>query len=307
MKANKNLHAARTAKNDEFYTAFNDIDPEMKNYYKHFLGKSVYCNCDNPAVSNFHLYFKEGFEFLGLRCLVSTGFNEGGRGFKSVVELIDGKLVETRSELDGDGDFRSPECVALLNECDVVVTNPPFSLFREFVALVLGAGKGLLCIGNTNAITYKDVFSHIMADNLWLGVRANVTMEFELHPSYEKFNREDNGKKYGKVPAIAWFTNLTHRKRTESQTLWATLAEGRKQGKYPQYDNYNAIEVSRVNEIPQDYEGVMGVPITFLCVYCPEQFEIVRFRKGDDDKDLSVGGSCPYFRILIRKRQGAAQ
>ena len=294
MKANKNLHAARSAKNDEFYTAFNDIDPEMKNYYKHFLGKSVYCNCDNPAVSNFHLYFKEGFEFLGLRRLVSTGFNEGGHGFKSVVELIDGKLVETRSELDGDGDFRSPECAALLNECDIVVTNPPFSLFREFVALVLGAGKGLLCIGNTNAITYKDVFGHIMADKLWLGVTHTKT-----------FTKPDGTKQ--QFGNIHWFTNLTHRKRTELQTLWATLAEGRKQGKYPQYDNYNAIEVSRVNEIPQDYEGVMGVPITFLCGYCPEQFEIVRFRKGDDDKDLSVSGSCPYFRILIRKRQGAAQ
>ena len=186
-------------------------------------------------------------------------------------------------ELEGDGDFRSEECVKLLDEADIVVSNPPFSLFREYVAQLVQYDKKFLIIGNMNAITYKEIFPLIKANKIWIGYNFNKTMEFQLDESYEKWNEIRDGKKYGKVPAIAWFTNLDHKKRHE----FLTLTEKYDPAKYPKYDNYDAINVDKVNDIPKDYDGVMGVPITFLDKYNPEQFEIVQFRKGEDGRDLA--------------------
>ncbi len=239
-------------------------------------------------MSAFYRYFRDLFQFLGIKKLIATGFNEGGQGFKAVIE----GGVETKSLLEGNGDFRSAECVELLKECDIVITNPPFSLFREFIVLLMEHGKQFLVIGNMNAITYKEVFKHIQADALWLGMSPR-SMTF-ITPE-------------GEVDVNAcWFTNLTHKKRQSDLILFRSI----KDLDYPKYDNYDAIEVSRVCNIPIDYDGVMGVPITFLEHYNPLQFEIL----GMDDHRVVWRGRGPdlcgksvYRRIIIRKRQGGVQ
>ena len=303
--ANANLSNAKRAKNDEFYTQLSDIENELKHYKNHFAGKVVYCNCDDARESNFFRFFQKKFNDYGLKKLITTSYNENGHGSVLVYEGDtngNGKLDDTEikvSELKGNGDFRSEECIELLKEADIVVTNPPFSLFREFIATLVQYGKKFLVIGNNNAITYKEIFPLIKENKLWLGFSDNKTMEFVMPDSYEKYNYIDKkGRKIGKVPAISWFTNLEHSKRNEEIILYKKYT----QEEFPKYDNYDAIEVSKVCEIPKDYNGVMGVPITFLGKYNPSQFEIVKFRKGDDDKDLCVNGKCPYFRILIRKK-----
>ena len=288
---NSNLHNAKKAKNDEFYTQLSDIEKEMAHYKDFFKGKVVYCNCDDARESNFFKFFSNNFESLGLKKLITTGYKEIGKG---VVLIYEGdkngnKIVEDNEiiirELDGDGDFRSAECVELLKEADVVVTNPPFSLFREYVAQLMEYGKKFLIIGSMNAITYKEIFPYIKNNELWLGM--NWVKDF-VQPNGEV-------KKFGN---ICWYTNIGHSRRNTELDLYKNYSAD----KYPKYDNYDAIEVSKVTDIPMDYEGVMGVPITFLDKYCPAQFEIIKFRKGDDDKDLSVNGKCPYFRILIRRK-----
>ncbi len=281
---NTNLHSARKAKNDEFYTQYKDIEKELSHYKDHFYGKSIYCNCDDPAHSNFWKYFVDNFYNLNLSKVVCTYLGE-----ESYVTEYDG-IGESSKRLIGDGDFRSPECVELLREADVVVTNPPFSLFREYVAQLMEYGKHFLVIGNMNAITYKEIFPLIRANRLWLG--------FD-HP---KVFIQPGGltKSFGN---INWFTNLEHQKRHEKLTLMQSYYKN--QDNYQKYDNYNAIDVGKVKDIPGDYYGIMGVPITFLDKYNPEQFEIVKFRKGDDDKDLNIGGKCPYFRILVKHKRPA--
>ena len=303
--ANANLSNAKKAKNDEFYTQLSDIENELKHYKNHFAGKVVYCNCDDARESNFFRFFQKKFNDYGLKKLITTSYNENGHGSVLVYEGDtngNGKLDDNEvkvSELKGNGDFRSEECIELLKESDIVVTNPPFSLFREFIATLVQYGKKFLVIGNNNAITYKEIFPLIKENKLWLGFSDNKTMEFVMPDSYEKYNYIDKkGRKIGKVPAISWFTNLEHSKRNDEIILYKKYTSE----EFPKYDNYDAIEVSRVCEIPKDYNGVMGVPITFLGKYNPSQFEIVKFRKGDDDKDLCVNGKCPYFRILIRKK-----
>lgn len=303
--ANANLSNAKKAKNDEFYTQLSDIENELKHYKDHFAGKVVYCNCDDARESNFFRFFQKKFNDYGLKKLITTSYNENGHGSVLVYEgdtngngKLDGNEVKV-SELKGNGDFRSEECIELLKESDIVVTNPPFSLFREFIATLVQYGKKFLVIGNNNAITYKEIFPLIKENKLWLGFSDNKTMEFVMPDSYEKYNYIDKkGRKIGKVPAISWFTNLEHSKRNDEIILYKKYTPE----EFPKYDNYDAIEVSRVCEIPKDYDGIMGVPITFLDKYNPSQFEIVKFRKGDDDKDLCVNGKCPYFRILIRKK-----
>lgn len=303
--ANANLSNAKRAKNDEFYTQLSDIENELKHYKNHFAGKVVYCNCDDARESNFFRFFQKKFNDYGLKKLITTSYNENGHGSVLVYEGDtngNGKLDEHEvkvSELKGNGDFRSEECIELLKESDIVVTNPPFSLFREFIATLVQYDKKFLVIGNNNAITYKEIFPLIKENKLWLGFSDNKTMEFVMPDSYEKYNYIDKkGRKIGKVPAISWFTNLEHSKRNDEIILYKKYTPE----EFPKYDNYDAIEVSRVCEIPKDYDGIMGVPITFLDKYNPSQFEIVKFRKGDDDKDLCVNGKCPYFRILIRKK-----
>lgn len=305
MAKNSNLHNAKTAKNDEFYTQLTDIEKELKHYKKHFEGKVVYCNCDDVRWSNFFKYFSMNFEHLGLKKLICTAYNENGQGIVyeyngdlNSNRIVDDEEIEVKY-LEGNGDFRSAECIEILKQADIVVTNPPFSLFREYVAQLMEYGKQFLIIGNGNAITYKEIFPLIKENKIWLGVSLNMTKcHFIVPQSYEGSNVfYENGNKMAKVNNAIWFTNLDHTKRHTELDLYKKYNAD----EYPKYDNYDAIEVSKVAEIPMDYDGVMGVPITFLYKYCPTQFEIVKFRKGNDDKDLSVNGKCPYFRILIKK------
>ena len=309
---NTNLHNAKRGKNDEFYTQYEDIENELWYYRDFFKGKVVFCNCDDARESNFFQYFANRFEFLGLKKLICIGYKENGKGIlleyegdKNGNKVVDDCEV-VATELEGNGDFRSEESIKYLKECDVVVTNPPFSLFREYVAQLMEYGKKFLIVGNMNAITYKEIFPLIKNNELWVGYGFNVSYVYKTPYKNELdanakfvtskgYNPEDG---YVKVPAVAWYTNIPHKKRNEELVLYKEYSAE----KYPKYDNYDAIEVSKVSEIPMDYEGVMGVPITFLDKYCPTQFEIIKFRKGDDDKDLSVNGKCPYFRILIRRK-----
>lgn len=282
---NNNLHNARKAKNDEFYTTRESVENELNNYKEHFRGKVVYCNCDDPIESEFTWYFARKFEDWGLKRLISTGYKENGHGVMYVYEGDkNGNRMPDRdewvvTELKGNGDFRSNECVEFLKEADVIVTNPPFSLFRQYVAQLVEYEKRFLILGNNNAITYKEIFPLIMENKLWLGYSANKTMEFVLPDSYEKWDRIENGVKIGKVPAISWFTNLTHSKRNRP----LDLVQKYDPRYYPKYDNYDAIECSKVMDIPCDYKGVIGVPITFLDKYCPTQFRIV----GCADADIT--------------------
>ena len=292
MAKNNNLHNAKRQKNDEFYTTRATVELELNHYKEHFRGKVVYCNCNDPIESEFTRYFAHKFEDWGLKKLISTGYKESGHGVMYVYEGDkNGNLVPDRSEwkitkLQGNGDFKSEECVELLKQADIVVSNPPFSLFREYVAQLIEYGKEFLIIGNKNAITYKEIFPLIKENKLWLGI--SFPNEFIL----------PNGEITKTVSGLCrWFTNLTHDKRNRP----LDLVQKYDPRYYPKYDNYDAIECSKVMDIPRDYDGVIGVPITFLDKYCPKQFRIVRFRKGLDNKDLSIKGYCPYFRILIQK------
>lgn len=322
MAKNENLHKAKTAKNDEFYTQLTDIEKEMVHYKDHFKGKTVYCNCDDARESNFFKYFSKNFEHLGLKKLITTGYKADGHGVALIYEgdkngnrNPDTEEITIRP-LQGNGDFRSEECVEFLKEADIVVTNPPFSLFREYIAQLMEYGKKFIIVGNTQAITYKEVFPFIKNNQLWLGASSfNCGMYFQVPDNYEyaktyKFDRERNGVKVMRVASICWFTNLNHSKRNKPIDLYKHYSN-----EYKHYDNYDAIEVSKVCDIPMDYDGVMGVPITFLDKYCPEQFEIVDINPHffsiieqgiEKPKQLSLkshGMKDPYARILIRHRK----
>ena len=336
--ANKNLNSARKAKKDEFYTQISDIEKELLHYWAHFRGKTVLCNCDDPYESNFFKYFALNFNQLGLKKLICTcyngspvqgtelitffkEFNEEPKKVAYKVEITEVKdmngdgavdLSDVKILLQNDknvmslletGDFRSKECVDLLKEADIVVTNPPFSLFREYLMLLINYNKEFVIIGNVNAISYKEVFPLIKSEKVWLGPsitsgdrKFNVPDDYPLNAA--GCGIDQDGKRFIKVKGVRWFTNLDHKKRHEKLDLVCKYSPE----EYPHYDNYDAIEVSKTANIPCDYEGIMGVPITFLDKYNPEQFEIVRFRKGDDGRDLCVNGKCPYFRILRRNK-----
>lgn len=305
---NSNLHKAKAAKQDEFYTQLSDIEKEMVHYKSFFNGKTVYCNCDDARESNFFKYFSLNFEHLGLKKLICTGYKENGHGVILIYEgdkngnrNIDDGEIEVK-ELQGNGDFRSEECIEYLKQADVVVTNPPFSLFREYVVQLMEYNKKFIIVGNMNAITYKEIFPLIKNNQLWLGASGFKDMSFKVPSYYEekscRFWVDENGQKWRSLGNGCWFSNVEHKRRNEKLDLYKKYNEK----EFPKYDNYNAIEVSRVENIPMDYNGIMGVPITFLDKYNPTQFEIVKFRKGNDDKDLSVNGKCPYFRILIRRK-----
>lgn len=292
--ANKNLHQAKENKADEFYTQLPDIENELRHYKEHFKGKTVLCNCDDPRVSNFFRYFALNFEFLGLKKLICTCYKnqdvdlfsqkESEQAVYMVYEgdkngdFLDFSEVEV-IPLKGDGDFRSPECIELLKEADIVVTNPPFSLFREYIAQLMHYEKKFIVLGRMSAIHYIDVFPHIMENRIWMGHGFNISMIYkapyentlEANKKYVKskgYNPDDN---YIKVPAICWFTNLEHNKRQEKLILFKKYTPE----EYPKFDNYDAIEVGKVTEIPMDYDGIMGVPDTFLGSFNPEQFRIL--------------------------------
>lgn len=313
---NASMSAAIKAKNDEFYTLLTDIEKEMRHYRKHFKGKTVLCNCDDPFESNFFKYFVLNFNRLELKKLIATCYatspiagqqlslfdvvggeeEQRNKPYKAVVTKVydvtgDGgvdmfdvaELFKTHenelTELEGDGDFRSDECLAMLDEADIVVTNPPFSLFREYVATLMEHDKKFIIIGNSNAITYKEVFPLIMQNKLWLGVTRSGTgsMWFRIMDDFpvKSGQKVENGVRYQTIGNSAWFTNLDVKKRHEEMILVKRYTPD----DYPRYDNYDAIEVSKILDIPLDYSGVMGVPITFLGKYNPDQFEIVGITK----------------------------
>ena len=294
MMTNVALHRAKRVKNDEFYTRMTDIEKELKNYKDFFKEKVVYCNCDRvdgENRSNFFVYFTKYFKEFGLKRLICTSYNKGGKG---KLFIYDGDTnLNDIIDMDGDGDFRSEECVKWLKECDVVVTNPPFSLFRDFVAQLVEYGKQFLIIGNKNAITYKEIFPLIKDNKLWLGMSAPTAYSTPLKEvENEKTQYKENGVVYQKFGNHGWFTNIEHSNRTYPLDLYKNYNTE----KYPTYDNYDAINVDKVANIPMDYDGVMGVPITFLDKYCPTQFEIVGLTRA------MIGGKKIYARILIRRK-----
>ena len=318
MAGNKSLHAANRAKQDEFYTQLPDIEKELKHYRRHFRSKTVYCNCDDPTISNFFRYFELNFEKLGLKRLITTCyknqqtdiFSNHDTDAAAGLEYVGNGTQPTEFRLKGDGDFRSRECIELLKQADIVVTNPPFSLFREYIAQLVEHDKKFLVIGNMNAITYKEIFPLIRDAKLWLGHGpAGKDMLFDVPEDYatELVKNKKEGSAYRRVGGVikgrlgnaAWFTNLDHKKRNEELILFKRYSPE----EYPKYDNYDAINVGKTADIPVDYAGEMGVPITFLDKHNPDQFQIIRFRKGNDDKDLSINGKCPYFRIVIRNKR----
>lgn len=292
MAKNENLHKAKDAKNDEFYTRIEDVAEELRHYKKHFESKVVFCNCDDPTWSAFWRYFHLNFAELGLKKLISTHYDRTEPTYKMEYEGGNDNDVEVgvKTPLEGNGDFRNKECLDLLDECDIVVTNGPFSLFREFVGTLMEHGKKFIIWGNNNAITYKEFFPLLKENRVWLGYTANKTCAFRVAEGYrfdEKLTAQYNdGFKYGKVPAISVFTNLDIQKRHEKLILWQRyydddgnpLPDAKE--RYPHYDNYDAINVDRVADIPMDYKGVMGVPITFLDKYNPKEFEILGYTGG---------------------------
>lgn len=319
--ANKNLNAAKTAKKDEFYTQMTDIERELQHYWQHFRDKVVLCNCDDPYESNFFKYFALRFNQLGLKKLICTCYNgspvQGNelllrfepwddepqkQAYK--VEITEVKdmngdgavdLSDVRYLLQNDknvlstlqtGDFRDPECIELLKQADIVVTNPPFSLFREYIAQLIEHNKQFLIVGNQNNVGYKEVFPLLQQNRLWLGVNSG-SHRFQVPMNYEKNNTyiDSDGKKYAKFGNICWFTNLDHKKRHEEIDLVCCYSSE----EYPKYENYEAIEVSKVSDIPYNYAGIMGVPITFLDRYNPDQFEIIASNSSTElCKELGV-------------------
>ena len=342
---NSNLNRAKEAKKDEFYTQLEDINNELCHYRQHFRGKTVLCNCDDPRISNFFTYFAYNFEFLGLRRLITTCYKNqdmdlfSQNACEQAVYLVydgdrNGNNIPDPAEigihpLHGDGDFRSQECIRLLEQADIVVTNPPFSLFREYVAQLMKYGKQFLIIGNMNAITYKEIFPLIMQNKMWMGQSIHSGDRKFYVPDYYDLNAagcgiDETGRKFIRVKGVRWFTNLDYKERHEPIILTKHYTPE----EYPHYDNYDAIEVSKSGDIPCDYDGVMGVPITFLDKYIPEQFEIVGMAKrGAGDPKLKskvytkedypnysdlnatpviITNGVPkntYPRILIRKRK----
>lgn len=268
---NRNLHSALRNKNDEFYTRTEDIEIELNDYAHHFKGKVVYCNCDDPHRSNFCTYFINHFQQLGLKKLMCSCYNSASNGvlFEYYGEDNPNNGIKP---LNGDGDFRSSECADILRTADIVVTNPPFSLFRDYVRQLMRFGKKFLIIGNMNAITYKNVFVHIMSNNIWLGnhnVKEFITSETEItKPSSQYILNDAVMQKFGN---ICWFTNLENGKEHKPLDLVKTYNSK----DYPKYENYDAIEVSKTCNIPKDYNGIMGVPISFMHRYCPSQFKIL--------------------------------
>ena len=299
--ANANLHKAKGAKNDEFYTQLTDVAKELMHYKAHFKDKIVFCNCDDPTWSAFWKYFHLNFAELGLKKLISTHYDREEATYK--MEYTGGNDndidVGVKTPLEGNGDFRNKECLDLLDECDIVVTNPPFSLFREYVAVLMEYQKKFLIIGSGNAITYKEIFPLIRNNLMWLGVTRQGTgsMWFRVpnDTPEKKGQKIEDGIKYQTIGNSCWFTNMDVKYRHEKLILWKNYTED----EYPKYDNYNAINVNKVAEIPCDYDGVMGVPITFLGKYNPEQFEIVAFRKGDDGKDLVFTREREFNRTFV--------
>ena len=321
MAKNADLNKANKAKKDEFYTQLTDIEKEMRHYREHFRGKVVFCNCDDPEYSNFWLYFQLNFYELGLKKLISTHYEEEKPSYRMDIVSNDsgeqcGIPDYVKTPLKQNGDFRSPECIEILKEADIVITNPPFSLFKEYIALLFKFQKKFIIIGNVNAITYKEVFPELMRNNVWLGAsihsgdrKFNVPDTYELNAS--GCGIDPDGKKFIRVKGVRWFSNLDYEERHEDIILYKHYTPE----EYPKLDNYDAIEVGKTAEIPCDYSGVMAVPITFIDKYNPDQFDILGatesegkgFSNGLWDESSGIAqpllnGKKLYKRIFIRRK-----
>jgi hypothetical protein len=345
--ANTDLQKANKAKKDEFYTQITDIEKECGHYTGHFKGKTVFCNCDDPYESNFFKYFALKFTSLGLKRLIVTCYagspiantqmslfdheseehkttkmphkiiiNEAAdentdRSFslQDIVASLAKNEKNTLTRLNGDGDFRSAECIELLKEADIVVTNPPFSLFREYIAQLMEYEKQFLIIGNINAITYKEVFPLVKENKIWLGISIHSgDREFRVPDYYPLdaagYRVDKNGIKYIRVKGVRWLTNLDYKQRHEDLFLYKSYNST----EYPKYDNYDAININKTEEIPKDYDGIMGVPITFLDKYNPDQFEIIGIDRYVEDNPhyghrFKINGKEIYARILIKRKK----
>lgn len=324
MAQNENLHAAQRAKKDEFYTQLSDIENELRHYKSHFKEKVIYCNCDDPRVSNFFRYFSLKFEHLGLEKLIATCYKNQEMDLFSRHDVERAIMLEYEGDqdgnrradtdeievthLNGDGDFRSSECIELLKQADIVCTNPPFSLFREYVSQLIRYEKKFLIIGNMNAITYKEIFPLIKYNRMWYGPSiSSGDREFGVPDHYpltaSSSRIDESGNRFVRVKGVRWFTNLDHYKRHEELILYKEYSPE----EYPKYDNYDAIEVSKTKEIPKDYDGVMGVPISFLDKYNPSQFEILGIANSARwigyECLTVIGGKRIYNRIMIRNKR----
>jgi hypothetical protein len=352
VMANELFDKAKKNKADEFYTQMPDIEAEMRHYREHFKGKVVFCNCDDPYESNFFKYFAMNFNFLGLKKLIATSYSDSPVAFQQLplfevrelkgqynassackieitevsdenkdgaVDLADVQnLIRNRKNtltlLKGNGDFRSDESIELLKEADIVVTNPPFSLFREYVPQLVEYDKKFIIIGNTNALTYKEIFKLIKENKIKTGyTNFNVGMYFFVPENWDEYHKVEDGRKMVRVSTSCWFTNLEVKKHKEFITLYKHFTDE----EYPHYDNYDAINVNKVADIPYDFSGAMGVPITFLDKYNPDQFEIIdalnRYAlldvqgtnetvRQNKSHTCYIKGKSTYFRIVIRNK-----
>ena len=326
VATNKTLQQAKKSKSDEFYTVLSDIEKELKHYKKHLEGKVVFCNCDDPRTSNFFHFFSYNFEKLKLNKLITTCYKSQSmdlfskhdkeqaiyleyEGDKNANKVPDPNEIGIKN-LEGDGDFRSQECVDLLMKSDVVITNPPFSLFREYVAQLIEHDKKFLIVGTWNAITYKEIFKLIKENKIWIGINSNrnfsgfiVPEHYPLHGTEARL--DEFGNRIISSNNTCWFTNLDNSKRHEELVLYRDYDEK----SFPRYDNYDAIEVSKTNDIPRGYRGLMGVPITFMNKYNPQQFEVVGIdrvlveEKTGKVSRFLIDGKEIYARIVIRNRK----
>lgn len=327
MARNAGLRKADGAKNDEFYTQLCDIERELSHYKQHFKGKTIFCNCDDPRISNFFKYFALNFNEFGLKKIITTCYknqdvdlftqNECEKavyieytGNPGDPTSTDFSSIEVK-ELKNDGDFRSQECIELLKQADIVVTNPPFSLFREYVAQLMQYEKKFIIIGNQNALSYKEIFPLVKNNKLWLGYGFKGGAAHFINTHYEDYAAAGNHKEgMIRVSGVVWFTNLDIKKRHEELVLYKKYSPE----EYPKFDNYDAINVNKTSDIPLDYDGLMGVPITFFDKYNPDQFEIVdgigRYSILNNEETKAAGkylsmvnGKAMYFRIIIKRRQ----
>lgn len=311
MSSNKDLRNASKYKKDEFYTQLSDIEKEMNYYEEYFNDKIIFCNCDNPKYSNFWKYFESNFTKLKLKKLISTHFNVNATSYKLEIIKKDNHKDIIKTPLKGNGDFRSDECIEILKSSDIIVTNPPFSLFREFVNLLFKYNKKFIILGNQNAITYKEFFPLIKDNKVWLGASIHSgDREFEVPFDYPiktlGYRIDNEGKKYIRVKGVRWWTNLDYKERYKDLVLYKKYTSE----EYPHYDNYNAINVNETSKIPIDYKGIMGVPITFLDKYNPQQFKLlgimntgelnpgIRYPNTPHGRPL-INGKELYLRILI--------
>ena len=311
MAANTNLNRAKNAKNDEFYTQLTDVSKELMHYKPHFKNKIVLCNCDDPTWSAFWKYFHLNFSVLGLKKLISTHYDKTQPTYKMEYTGGDDNDIEVgvKTPLEGNGDFRNQECLDLLDEADIVVTSPPFSLFREYVDALMKHKKKFVILGNMNALTYKEVFPLFQNNTIWYGASIHSgDRKFYVPDSYPLeaagCGIDEEGRRFIRVKGVRWFTNMDYAARHEKLTLWKNYSIS----DFPKYDDYDAINVDKYSEIPTDYDGIMGVPITFMDFYCPEQFEIIWLDGTDTSKwygsGPAINGKKKYCRLFIRKKVG---